>query len=62
MDVAPDAIDDARKNAQINKVENAYFVPGQAEELIPQMIGQATHDEIVAIIGESATYFDLKLV
>jgi len=27
VDVAPDAIDDARKNAQINKVENAYFVP-----------------------------------
>ena len=51
-DVAPDSVDDARKNAKINKIENAYFVSGPCEDLIPQMIGQATHDEIVAIIGK----------
>ena len=53
VDVATDAIDDARKNAQRNKIENAAYVAGPAEDLIPQMIGQATHEEIVAVIGQS---------
>ena len=53
VDVATDAIDDARKNAQRNKIENAAYVAGPAEDLIPQMIGQATHEEIVAVIGMS---------
>ena len=51
--MASDAIDDARKNAQRNKIENAAYVAGPAEDLIPQMIGQATHEEIVAVIGQS---------
>ena len=51
--MATDAIDDARKNAQRNKIENAAYVAGPAEDLIPQMIGQATHEEIVAVIGQS---------
>ena len=52
--MATDAIDDARKNAQRNKIENAAYVAGPAEDLIPQMIGQATHEEIVAVIGQSS--------
>ena len=61
VDVASDAIDDARKNAQRNKIENAAYVAGPAEDLIPQMIGQATHEEIVAVIGQSWIQLQRKM-
>ena len=62
VDIAGDAIDDARKNAMINKIDNAYFVPGPAEDLIPQMIGQATHDEIIAIIDPPRAGIAMKAI
>ena len=61
VDVATDAIDDARKNAQRNKIENAAYVAGPAEDLIPQMIGQATHEEIVAVIGQSGIHLHRRV-
>jgi len=62
VDIAADAVEDARKNANINKIENGYFVAGPAEDLIPQMIGQATHDEIVAVIDPPRTGIAMKAV
>ena len=61
-DVAPDTIDDAKKNAKINKIENAYFIAGPCEDLIPQMIGQASHDEIIAVIDPPRTGIAMKAV
>jgi len=62
VDIAGDAVEDARRNAKMNKIENGYFVAGPAEDLIPQMIGQATHDEIVAVIDPPRTGIAMKAV
>ena len=62
VDVAPDAIDDARRNAKINRIENAYFVSGPAEDLIPKMIGQTVHEEIVALIDPPRAGIAMKAI
>ena len=41
-----------KKNANINRIDNINFLTGDAEDLIPQMIQQSTHEEIIAVIGE----------
>ena len=35
VDIVPEAIDDARQNAEINHIENAVFFVGAAEEILP---------------------------
>ena len=62
MDMAGDAVDDARRNALNNKISNAYFIPGPAEDMIPQMIGQASHDEIVAVLDPPRTGLHMKAI
>ena len=46
-------MEDAKKNTKINRIDNANFLSGPAEDLIPQMIQQAMHEEIVTVIGRS---------
>ena len=36
VEIVPQAIDDARKNARINGIENAEFFVGKAEEVLPE--------------------------
>ena len=36
VEILPQAIDDARKNAKINGIENAEFFVGKAEEVLPE--------------------------
>ena len=60
--MAGDAVDDARRNALNNKISNAYFIPGPAEDMIPQMIGQASHDEIVAVLDPPRTGLHMKAI
>lgn len=36
VEIVPPAIEDAKKNAQINDIENASFFVGKAEEVLPQ--------------------------
>ena len=35
MEIVPAAIEDARRNARINGIENAEFYVGKAEEVLP---------------------------
>ena len=62
VDLAGEAVDDARRNMRINKIDNAHFVAGPAEELIPQMIGQASHEEIVAVIDPPRAGIAMKAI
>ena len=62
VDLAGEAVDDARRNMKINKIDNAHFVAGPAEDLIPQMIGQAKHEEIVAVIDPPRTGIAMKAI
>lgn len=45
VEVVPQAIDDARNNAQINGIENAEFFVGKAEEVLPAFYEQESQAE-----------------
>ena len=51
VDILAEAIEDAQENCKVNRVTNATFLAGPAEDLIPAMIGQATHELLVAVVG-----------
>ena len=36
MEIVPQAIEDARKNALLNHIKNAEFFVGKAEEVLPE--------------------------
>ena len=36
VEIVPQAVEDARKNAQLNGIENAVFFTGKAEEVVPR--------------------------
>lgn len=49
VEIVPQAIEDARKNAKLNDISNAKFFVGKAEEVLPEFYekgrrGQATED------------------
>ncbi len=40
VEIVPQAIEDARNNAQINNIDNAEFFVGKAEEVLPEYYGK----------------------
>lgn len=51
VEIVPQAIEDARKNAEINGIKNAEFFVGKAEEIVPQFYKEAS--EKAAADGDS---------
>jgi 23S rRNA (uracil1939-C5)-methyltransferase len=54
VEIVPQAIEDARKNAQLNNIENVQFFVGKAEEVVPEFYQnhpqeQARHPEIIVV-------------
>ena len=57
MEIIPQAIEDARKNAQINGIENAKFYVGKAEEVLPGYYadyakahpGEQAHADVIVV-------------
>jgi 23S rRNA (uracil1939-C5)-methyltransferase len=43
------AIEDARKNALHNKIQNAQFVAGKAEVLLPKMVKEGFHAQVAVL-------------
>ena len=56
VEIVPQAIDDARNNAQINDIQNAEFFVGKAEEVLPEYYAQHEREH-----GEKA-YADVIVV
>jgi tRNA/tmRNA/rRNA uracil-C5-methylase (TrmA/RlmC/RlmD family) len=53
MEIIPQAIEDAKRNAEVNGIKNAHFSTGNADDLIHSMVQQANieeNEEIVAIL------------
>lgn len=53
MEIVPQAIEDAKHNADVNEIKNANFTAGSADELIYAMVKQsnaAASENIVAIV------------
>lgn len=50
IEIVPQAITDAIKNAEINNIINADFFTGKAEEILGNICFKATNPEIIAIV------------
>ena len=50
VEVIPQAIEDAKTNASINQIENAYFYVGKAEEVLPEKYEQENISADVIVV------------
>ncbi len=49
IEVVPDAIRDAKNNAQMNGVENATFLCGAAENVLPELVEQGMRPDVIVL-------------
>lgn len=49
VEIVPQAIDNAKVNAEINNINNAEFYVGKAEEIIPRLIGDGIIPEVIVV-------------
>jgi 23S rRNA (uracil1939-C5)-methyltransferase len=49
VEIVPEAIENAKINAVQNNIRNAEFFVGEAEKVIPEMIGKGTRAEVVVV-------------
>ena len=49
IEVIPEAIEDARENARINKINNVAFHVGKAEEIMPQLFREGEKADLVVV-------------
>ena len=57
VEIIPQAIEDAKKNAALNEIENAEFFVGKAEEVLPQYYENYTQEH-----GGEKAYADVIVV
>jgi 23S rRNA (uracil1939-C5)-methyltransferase len=48
VEIVPEAIEDARRNAALNGIENAQFFVGKAEEVLPEFYAQQAGDSAMS--------------
>jgi len=49
VEIVPEAIDNAIENAKINNVDNAEFIVGKSEEVIPELIEKGVYADVVVV-------------
>lgn len=49
LEVVPAAVEDARHNAVLNKIDNVEFLAGKVERLLPALAGQGLRPDIVVL-------------
>lgn len=49
VEVVPEAIEDARRNAELNGIENAEFAVGEAEVVIPEWYKQGNKADVLVV-------------
>lgn len=49
LELAHEAVEDARKNAELNKIKNVEFHPGEVEKLLPAFAVQGLRPEVVVL-------------
>lgn len=62
VEIVPEAIDDARKNADINGIDNAEFFVGKAEEVVPKMYREQGITADVVVVDPPRKGCDEKLL
>jgi 23S rRNA (uracil1939-C5)-methyltransferase len=49
VEVIPQAIEDAKENARINGIENAEFLTGESEAVIPRLAKLGVKADVVVV-------------
>ena len=49
VEIVPDAIEDARRNAALNEVENVSFAVGEAEVVIPEWYEEGNRADVIVV-------------
>ena len=49
IEIVPEAVVDARKNAERNGINNVEFVQGKAEKIMPQMVARGARPQVVVV-------------
>ena len=62
VEIVPEAIDDARKNAKLNDIENVEFFVGKAEEVVPKMYKEYGITGDVVVVDPPRKGCDEKLL
>ena len=62
IEYVPEAIEDARKNAKINNIDNAEFFVGKAEEVVPKMYKEYGLGADVVVVDPPRKGCDEKLL
>lgn len=61
MDVIPEAIEDAKKNAKRHGITNTKYVPGKAEEVLPKWVKKGWKPDVI-IVDPPRTGLDNQLI
>lgn len=62
VEIVPEAIEDARKNAKLNGIENTEFFVGKAEEVVPRMYREYGIGTDVVVVDPPRKGCDEKLL
>lgn len=62
VEIVPEAIEDARKNASLNNITNAEFFVGKAEEVVPKMYKECGIGADVVVVDPPRKGCDEKLL
>ena len=49
IEIVPDAVRNARENAERNGIQNASFVTGKAEEVLPEMVAEGLRPDVIVV-------------
>jgi len=61
IEIIPQAVADAAENAKTNKIQNAVFITGKSEEIIPGLINSGEKIDLI-IVDPPRKGCDIKLI
>ncbi|KAM3965287.1 tRNA (uracil-5-)-methyltransferase homolog A [Aphomia sociella] len=62
LELIPEAVQDAKANAELNKIENCEFFTGKAEDILTSVLARTTADDIIAIVDPPRAGLHMRAV
>ncbi|KAJ2949238.1 hypothetical protein O0L34_g6188 [Tuta absoluta] len=62
LELVPEAVLDAKSNAELNNIDNCDFFTGKAEDILPSVLARATTDDVIAIVDPPRAGLHMRAV